>query len=98
MADVACIRCGQTRGAIEQVSYGGKIGAALKETVCNVCWTEWYAQSVKIINEYRLNLREASAREFLSTQMKIFFRMLPPPQSDAEGGTVIPLGIPPAKT
>jgi Fe-S cluster biosynthesis and repair protein YggX len=71
------------------MSYGGKIGAALREQVCNVCWTEWYAQSVQIINEYRLNLREAADRETLSTQMKIFFRMLPAPE------TGLPTGTPP---
>ncbi len=80
--DVLCIRCKQTRGEIEGVSYGGKVGEALKKTVCNICWKEWYDQSVKIINEYRLNLREPSAREFLATQMKIFLGMLPPPSQE----------------
>ncbi len=93
MADVDCIRCLKTGGVIEQMSYGGKIGAALKEKVCNACWIEWYAQSIKVINEYRLNLREASDREVLSTQMKIFFRMLPAPQLDGVSG--LPLGTPP---
>ncbi len=86
MAEVDCIRCLQRRDAIGRMSYGGKIGAELKEKVCNVCWTEWYGQSVKIINEYRLNLREAADREVLSTQMKIFFRMLPAPET----GTGVP--------
>jgi Fe-S cluster biosynthesis and repair protein YggX len=74
------------------MSYGGKIGAELKEKVCNVCWTEWYGQSVKIINEYRLNLREAADRETLSTQMKIFFRMLPAPGIGLSTGTPPPNG------
>jgi len=78
---VTCIRCHQTREAIEGASYGGKIGEEIKGKVCNICWKEWYEQSIKIINEYRLNLREASAREFLSTQMKIFLGLLPAPSS-----------------
>lgn len=82
MADVTCIRCGQTRAEIEGMPYGGKVGVELKAKVCNVCWKEWYDMSVKIINEYRLNLREPTAREFLATQMRIFFKMQSPPPGD----------------
>ncbi len=79
MADVLCVRCKKTQGEIEGVPYGGKVGEALKKTVCNLCWKAWYDQSVKIINEYRLNLRDPSAREFLATQMKIFLGTPPSP-------------------
>lgn len=92
MAEVECIRCHQKREAIQGVPYGGKIGEELKAKVCDVCWKEWYETSIKIINEYRLNLREPSAREFLATQMKIFFNMQPRP---AEGGISI-ANIPPS--
>ncbi|MBI3805856.1 MAG: Fe(2+)-trafficking protein [Nitrospirae bacterium] len=90
MADVTCIRCGQTRGEIEGMPYGGKVGEELKAKVCNVCWKEWYDMSVKIINEYRLNLREPAAREFLATQMRIFFKMQEPPKENG-----IRIGEPP---
>ncbi len=78
MADVTCVRCGFTRAEIEGTPYGGKVGENLKAKVCNVCWKEWYDLSVKIINEYRLNLREPKAREFLATQMRVFFKMEEP--------------------
>lgn len=80
MAEVDCMRCGQRREAIEGVPYGGKIGETLKEKVCNQCWKEWYEHSIKLINEYRISLREPTGREFLATQMKIFFKMEAPPQ------------------
>jgi len=89
MAEVICIRCHQRGEEIIQMTYGGAIGAELKAKVCNACWEMWYGQSVKIINEYRLNLREPSARVVLSTQMKIFFGMIPPPDAD-------PISAPPA--
>ena len=92
MAEVECVRCHQKRQAIEGTPYGGKIGEELKAKVCDVCWQEWLKEmSIKIINEYRLNLGEASARQFLSTQMKIFFGLQPPPP---EGGIKI-TDIPP---
>ncbi len=83
MAEIKCIRCNQTREEIEDIPHGGSLGKTLKEKICNVCWEEWYEQSIKIINEYRLSLREQKSREFLATQMKIFLKLAPPP---AEGG------------
>jgi len=80
MAEVDCIRCKKRGPEIERVTYGGTIGAHLKATVCNDCWVAWYDQSIKIINEYRLNLRDAPARAFLLEQMKIFFGMIPAPE------------------
>ena len=80
MPEVTCVRCGQRREAIQGVPYGGKIGAELKAKICDPCWKEWYAQSIKIINEYHLSLRDAKSRDFLATQMKIFLKLAPPPE------------------
>jgi len=90
MAEVDCIRCKQRGPEIERVTYGGAIGAQLQATVCNRCWVAWYDQSIKIINEYRLNLRDAPARAFLSEQMKIFLGMIP-----AGEGSAAPPPVPP---
>jgi len=80
MADIHCIRCGQTRAEIEGIPYGGKIGQELKEKVCNICWKLWYEESIKIINETKISLGDKSGRDFLSKQMKIFFKMEAPPE------------------
>lgn len=77
MSEVECIRCGRRGEAIEGVPYGGKIGEEIKAKVCDNCWKEWYAHSIKLINEYRISLRNAEGREFLASQMKIFFKMMP---------------------
>jgi len=82
MADVTCIRCEETREEIEGTPYGGRIGQTLKEKVCNVCWQEWYEQSIKIINEYRISLRDQKGRDFLATQMKIFLKLEPAPEGE----------------
>lgn len=75
MAEVDCIRCEKRGEAIEGIPYGGKVGVLIKEKVCDACWKEWYAHSIKLINEYRISLRNAEGREFLASQMKIFFKM-----------------------
>ncbi len=82
MADVTCIRCEQTREAIKDNPYGGKIGLTLKEKICDPCWQEWYAQSIKIINEYRISLRDQKGRDELSKQMKIFLKLEPAPEGE----------------
>ncbi len=77
MANIECIRCGQTREEIEGAPYGGKIGETLQEKICNVCWKLWYEESIKLINENRISLRDPKGREFIATQMKAFFKLAP---------------------
>lgn len=79
---IECIRCGQAREEIEGTPYGGALGKTLKTQVCNHCWKEWYAQSIKIINEYHISLRDQKGRDFLAKQMKIFFKMEPALEGD----------------
>jgi Fe-S cluster biosynthesis and repair protein YggX len=51
----------------------GALGRRIHESICRPCWDEWFAMSIRVINEYRLNLvvPEAGAvydrclREFL---------------------------------
>jgi len=58
--------------------HGGTLGETLKANICGLCWEAWNQESVKMINEHRLNLSESTARGFLSTQMKIFLKLVPP--------------------
>jgi len=74
---VRCIRCEQSAEEIITMPHGGALGETLKAKVCGLCWAEWNIESVKFINEHRLNLSEAAARAFLSTQMKIFLKLAP---------------------
>ncbi len=75
MRKIHCTCCGQEGEAIQTSVYGGAVGTEILEKVCEPCWQAWYAQSIKIINEYRLNLRDPPARDFLSAQMKLFLKL-----------------------
>lgn len=59
MADVTCIRCGQTRAGAGRV-LPGEIGDEIERNVCAQCWAEWMAQQIRVINHYGLRpaLRE----------------------------------------
>ncbi len=75
MSDIQCKRCGKTGPPSQNVAYGGKIGEEIKTTICNDCWSEWMAQSIKIINELRLNMRDQYSREMLGRHMKEFLNL-----------------------
>ena len=81
MAEIQCKRCGKTAPACEEVAYGGALGDEIKTTICDPCWKEWMAQSVIVINELRLNLRDAFSRETLVKHMKEFLKLQGPPAS-----------------
>jgi Fe-S cluster biosynthesis and repair protein YggX len=73
-----CVRCEKEGEEIQTMPHGGTLGAELKSKICSACWEEWNGEAVKIINEHHLNLSLPSARAFLSTQMKIFLKLIPP--------------------
>jgi len=52
--------------------YPGKIGQKIYENISQQAWADWLAHQTMLINEYRLNLTEASARDFLRTEMENF--------------------------
>lgn len=74
-AQIQCKRCGQTAPPSQGVAYKGALGDEIKTSICNNCWNEWMAQSVRIINELRLNLRDPYSRDLLTKQMKEFLNL-----------------------
>ena len=78
MDQVQCKKCSQMGQPSQGVAYGGKLGEEIKTSICNNCWGEWMGQSVKIINELRLNLRDAYSREMLVKSMKEFLNLQTP--------------------
>jgi Fe-S cluster biosynthesis and repair protein YggX len=72
MADVTCIRCGQTRAGLERPPYPDAMGRAIAEKVCAVCWEECKRMQVMVINEYRLDLSDPRAQEILEKSISDF--------------------------
>ncbi|MBN1441704.1 MAG: Fe(2+)-trafficking protein [Planctomycetes bacterium] len=70
--EIRCRRCLRTREGLESPPLRGDIGRSIQSAVCADCWSEWIAMSVKIINEYRLNLAAPKAREIYDDHMKEF--------------------------
>ncbi len=73
MADVHCVRCGQTREGFDRAPFPGAIGARVLAGVCRECWGQWLKQQTMLINHYGLNVMDPQARAFLTKNMEAFF-------------------------
>lgn len=60
VSEVACVRCGNTRAAAENVALPGALGERIRRQVCDECWKEWLTMQIRVINHYGLRpvLRE----------------------------------------
>jgi Fe-S cluster biosynthesis and repair protein YggX len=73
MAEVKCVRCGQTRAGFERAPFPGALGAKIVESICQECWSLWLKQQTMLINHYGLNVMDPQARSFLTKNMDAFF-------------------------
>lgn len=75
---VQCVKCGKNNPPIAVPAYGGKLGEEIKAKICNDCWKNWMDESVKIINELRLNMADAAHRKQLTNTMRQYLNLPPP--------------------
>lgn len=67
-----CKRCGRPNARLEEPPFLNDLGNRIQETICHSCWREWFAMSIKVINEYRLNLLSPQGNQVYETHMKEF--------------------------
>jgi Fe-S cluster biosynthesis and repair protein YggX len=72
MAELTCMRCGQTRAGLDRAPYPDAMGREILEKVCAVCWEECKRMQVMVINEHRLDLSDPRAQEILEHSIKNF--------------------------
>jgi Fe-S cluster biosynthesis and repair protein YggX len=65
MADVTCVRCGQTRGGLPFAPFNNDLGRRIHTGICQTCWSEWLQHQTMLINHYGLNLQDPDARKLL---------------------------------
>ncbi|GJL52508.1 Fe(2+)-trafficking protein [Candidatus Nitrospira salsa] len=84
MSEITCLKCEKTSEMMTDNLFLGKLEQEIKKNVCQDCWNEWNGPGgvkTMVINEYRLNLGDESARETLKNQMRAFFKL---PDASAE--------------
>jgi len=52
--------------------YPGDLGKKIYENISKQAWQQWLGHQTMLINEYRLSMTDAKAREFLAGEMEKF--------------------------
>ncbi len=68
----ACARCGLPNERLSEAPFDAPLGKKIHETICRACWGEWMQTSVRLINEYRLNLASDEGAKVFDFHMKEF--------------------------
>jgi len=70
---VHCIKLGKEAEGLDFPPYPGELGKRLYENVSKEAWAQWLKQQTMLVNENRLNLADARARQYLARQMENHF-------------------------
>ncbi|MDR1310792.1 MAG: oxidative damage protection protein [Burkholderiaceae bacterium] len=69
---VRCVRLGKEARGLDFPPYPGEMGKRIYENISKEAWDGWVRRQTMLVNEYRLNVTDASARQFLAEQMQQF--------------------------
>lgn len=70
---VHCIKLGHEAEGLARPPYPGELGQRIYGQVSKAAWNEWLQHQTRLINEYRLALADAKARQFLAQEMETYF-------------------------
>jgi Fe-S cluster protector protein len=70
---VQCIKLGQEAEGLDFPPYPGELGKRIWENVSKQAWADWIKHQTMLVNENRLNLADARARQYLARQMENHF-------------------------
>jgi Fe-S cluster biosynthesis and repair protein YggX len=70
---VFCKKYQQHLEGLDAPPYPGSKGQEIYDSVSKKAWSEWLSLQTMLINEHRLNVRDAETRAYLSEQMDKFF-------------------------
>jgi Fe-S cluster biosynthesis and repair protein YggX len=70
---VHCIKLGKDAEGLDFPPYPGELGKRIYESVSKEAWAAWLKHQTMLLNENRLNLADARARQYLARQMEKHF-------------------------
>lgn len=70
---VHCIKLGQDAEGLDFAPYPGELGQRIFNHVSKQAWADWLKHQTMLVNENRLNLADARARQYLVRQMENHF-------------------------
>lgn len=72
MREIFCYKLKKQAPGLAYVPFPGELGQRIYQEISQEAWQLWLQQQTMLINEYRLNMTDVSARTFLSTEMEKF--------------------------
>ena len=70
---VKCIKLGHEAEGLDRPPYPGPLGQRIWAEVSKQAWADWIKTQTMLVNENRLNLADARARQYLARQMEKHF-------------------------
>ena len=70
---VNCIKLGTEAEGLDFPPYPGELGKRIYNDISKEAWQLWLKHQTMLVNENRLNLADARARQYLARQMEQFF-------------------------
>lgn len=70
---VNCIKLGREAEALAFPPVPGELGKRIFENVSKEAWQQWVKLQTMLINENRLSMTDAGARQYLAEQMEKHF-------------------------
>ena len=70
---VNCIKLGREAEGLDFAPYPGDLGKRIFESVSKEAWQQWLKHQTMLVNENRLNLADARARQYLLKQAEKHF-------------------------
>ena len=70
---IHCIKLNKEAEGLDFPPYPGELGKKIYESVSKEAWAAWLKHQTMLVNENRLNLADARARQYLVRQMEQFF-------------------------
>jgi Fe-S cluster biosynthesis and repair protein YggX len=70
---VNCVYLKKEAEGLDRPVYPGDLGKRLWDNVSKEAWAAWMKHQTMLVNENRLNLADARARQYLARQMERFF-------------------------
>jgi Fe-S cluster biosynthesis and repair protein YggX len=67
---IQCIKLKQEAEGLEFPPYPGEMGTKIWQSISKQAWQGWLDVQTRLVNENRLNLADARARNYLKEQMQ----------------------------
>lgn len=70
---VQCVLLKKEADGLDFPMYPGELGKRIYDNVSKEAWAQWLKHQTMLVNENRLNLADARARQYLARQMERYF-------------------------